>query len=132
LYVYKNSSYQLDWSIGELQTETYRTSGQSLTQGFHQGNYIITEIEQSNQFEAIVYPNPTIDFVILKIDVSATYNKGNLQYRITDISGKILQNEKIRGNIQQINFSGFAIGTYFITIQLNNQFVKSFKIIKTK
>jgi len=126
---YKNTSYQLDWSIGELQTETYAATGQILTQGFQQGNYTITAVEQSNefQFEIIAYPNPTTDFINLKIKNSKTET---FQYIIGDISGKVLQTGKFSDNIQQFNFSEFPVGTYFISIQLNNQVVKSVKIVK--
>lgn len=33
---FKNSNYQLDWSIGELVIETYSGNQNMLTQGFHQ------------------------------------------------------------------------------------------------
>jgi hypothetical protein len=126
---YKNASYQLDWSIGELQTETYKATGQTLTQGFHQGNYLVTAIEQAKdlKFEITAFPNPTTDFIGLKFDNS---KPASLQYTITDMIGKVLQTGRLCENNQQINFANYTVGTYFIIIKQNNQFVKSFKIIK--
>jgi len=127
---FKNTSYQLDWSIGELQTETYTAGSQMLTQGFHQNSYTVsTAVEQVKglQFEITAFPNPTTDFISLKVESSKTES---LQYTITDLSGRVLQTNKLLENNQQINFSGYAVGTYFITISQNSKLVKSFKIIK--
>ena len=57
-------------------------------------------------------------------------SKGDVYYTITDFSGKVLQTAKVRSDIEQINFSNYTAGTYFITVQENNQLIKSFKIMK--
>ncbi len=126
---YKSASFQLDWSIGELQTETYTNGSALLTQGFHQNNYIVTAIDEPNgiTYQISASPNPTTNFIYLRIE---SPNNQHLQYQITDFRGEVLQNEKISDNNQQINFSDFAFGSYFIFVRQNNQLVKSFKIIK--
>jgi hypothetical protein len=127
--IYKNTSYQLDWSIGELQTETYIQTGQQLTQGFHQSNYTVTIVEQINgfHFEISAFPNPTADLINLKIDILRIEG---MEYTISDISGDILQKEKIMRNNQQVDFSNYSRGLYFITVLQNGKLCKSFKIIK--
>ena len=124
-----NSSYELEWSIGEIQTESYSQTSQILTQGFHQNTYIITTIEQSSElkFDVLAYPNPTSDFVNLKIQDSKV---DNLQYTLTDINGKVLQINNFSSSNQQIDFSKFAIGSYFILVSQNKHLIKSFKIVK--
>jgi hypothetical protein len=127
--IFKITSYQLDWSIGELQTETYAQTGQILTQGFHQSNYTVTALEQLNglQFEISAFPNPTMDLINLKIGISKI---DGLQYIIADISGNIFQKENITSSNQQIDFSNYSNGVYFITVLQNRKSCKSFKIIK--
>jgi len=57
---YKNATYQLDWSMGEIQIETYSNGIVLLTQGFHQGSITVTAIMQTTeqQFQISVFPNP--------------------------------------------------------------------------
>jgi hypothetical protein len=126
---FNNTSYQLDWSIGELATETYTGSQNTLTQGFHQGTYIVTSIDENPllEFTITAFPNPTSDFISLKVESSKVES---LQYTITDLSGRVLQTNKLLENNQQISFLNYAVGTYFITVQQNSKLVKSFKIIK--
>ncbi len=126
---FNNTSYQLDWSIGELATETYTGAQNTLTQGFHQGTYIVTSIDENPllEFSIVAYPNPTSDFVTLKVESSKVEN---LQVTVTDLTGKVLQNYKFANETEQINFSSYSVGTYLISITQNNQFIKSFQIIK--
>jgi len=127
---FKNNTYQLDWSVGETTTETLTANNLMLTQGFHQGHYIITSIEQMSdlQFDINVFPNPTTDFIQLKIQ---TEKFENLHFTISDLSGKILFTEKQIIENQQIILSNYLTGVYFLSVYKQNQLLKSFKIIKT-
>jgi hypothetical protein len=127
---YKNSSYQLDWSVGEILTQTYLDSQNSLAQGFHQGKYAITAINQAKyvQFEITVFPNPATDVVVLCIDKQQLED---LSYLLTDMNGKILHVSKISTNQQQINLNGIAAGSYFLNVRSGKSALKTFKIIKS-
>jgi len=125
---FNNTSYQLDWSIGECITATHSAGDYVITQGFHQNTYVVTAVEDlATDINMSVYPNPTTDFISLKVEKSKAEN---MQYTVTDFSGKVLQTENFAGDIEQINFSNYAVGTYFISVMENNQLIKSFKIIK--
>ncbi len=125
---FNNTSYQLDWSIGECITTTHTAGDYVLTQGFHQDSYVITAVEDLRaDIDMSVYPNPTTDFISLKVESSKVEA---MQYTITDFTGRVLQIENFADDIEQINFSNYAVGTYFITVSENNQLIKSFKIIK--
>ena len=127
---YKNSNYQLDWSIGELLTESYSDDQNLLTQGFHQGKYIITTTKQipDIQFEISAFPNPAADYVQVKI---GSEKFENLRFSLSDINGKILQTGKFIEDQQQINLTGKAEGTYLLAILSNKAIVKTFKIVKS-
>ena len=129
---YTSTSYQLDWSIGELQTMAYIGTTSTLTQGFHQGTYeISTHLENPLwNYNIIAYPNPTTDFIKVEWNnISLNGGHGSVLV-LTDINGKVLQNAKILSPLQSFDFSNYATGMYFITISQNNQIIKSFKIIK--
>jgi len=127
---FKNTNYQLDWSIGELQTETYKSGQTMFTQGFQQGTYIITALSQIKdlQFAITAFPNPATDFITLKIEKPELEN---MQYTLTELSGRVLQTNYITNNHHQINLRGIATGAYFLNIQSENKTIKSFKIIKS-
>ncbi len=127
---YKNSNYQIDWSVGELLTETYAGPENLLTQGFHQGNYTITAISEMGnlQLKITAFPNPATDFVILSIE---SQNLEGLGYLLTDVNGKILQDSQILTKQQQIDLEGIATGAYFLNVRSGKKALKTFKIIKS-
>ena len=126
---FNNATYQLDWSIGECVTATHTAGDFVITQGFHQNSYVVTTVEDLRaDIEMSVYPNPTTDFVSLNF--AKVSNFGKVSYTVTDFSGRVLQTANFAGDIEQINFSNYAVGTYFISVVENNQLIKSFKIIK--
>ena len=127
--IFKNTSYQLEWSLGELQTETLTAGNSMMTQGFHQSNYQVSAVEKfsDSPFEITVFPNPATDIINLKIDSKYIKNPG---YTLTDVSGSVLQMKTIEGNQQQINLSGLVTGTYFLNVHTEKQVLQIFKIIK--
>ena len=124
---FSNATYQLDWSIGECVTATHSAGDYVITQSIHQNSYVITAVEDLRaEIYMSVYPNPTSDFISLKVESSKVEG---LQYTITDFSGKVLQTRNFEGDTEQINFSNYGAGTYFIYVLENNQLIKSFKIL---
>ncbi len=73
------------------------------------------------------YPNPTTDFLNLKVE---NYDNTNLSYKLFDISGKLLETKKITGNETSIVMSNLVPATYFIKVTEGNKEIKTFKIIK--
>ena len=127
---FNNTSYQLDWSIGECVTLTHSAGTYVITQGFHQDSYkITTSIDNlyGSEINITVYPNPTTNLVCLQVESSKAES---LQYILSDINGKILQNAEVLNNIVQLNFSTYTSGVYFLIVKQENQLIKSFKIIK--
>lgn len=126
---YKNSTYQLDWSLGEILTETYTGTQYSLTQGLHQGNYTITsiiDIPQSN-FTIIVYPNPASNYLVIDIKNG---KPEDIIYSFTDINGRLIQSGHLKSQQKELNIQQYSPGIYFINIQQNNQLINSFRIVK--
>jgi hypothetical protein len=125
----KNATYQLDFSIGEMLIETHENSQYMVTQGFHQGTYIVSAIEENPalSYQIKVYPNPVNDFIHLEIGTPITES---IIFIVTDQNGKITHRARSNELLSLIDFSGYSNGIYFLTVMQKNHLLKSFKIIK--
>jgi len=122
-----NGNTQLTWTIGEPIVTAATSTNNILTQGFNQGTLIITAIEDLKNLNVSIQPNPTSDFAIIKLD---DQNISNAQYTLTDINGKVIQQNKIENIQTSVSFQDLANATYFIQVITNNQKAKTFKVIK--
>ena len=118
---------QLTWTIGEPIVNTATSTNNVLTQGFNQGLLIITAIDDLKNTAVSIQPNPTSDFAIIKLEGQ---NLSNAQYTLTDINGKVIQQNKIENKQTSVSFQNLANAIYFIQVVTNNQKSKTFKVIK--
>ncbi len=125
---FNNSTYQICWSVGECVTATHLAEDYIITQGFHQNSYVITEVKNlATDINISVYPNPTKDLLTVNLEESA---RPSSVLTVTDINGKVLQQAEITSDVEQLDFSNYSNGVYFLTLKQENQLIKSFKIIK--
>jgi hypothetical protein len=94
--------------------------------------HVITGIDETaiSLLNISAYPNPTTEFLKLKVDASSTLSIQELQYQLYDMQGKLLQSEKLTGNETQINMNNCVSATYFVRVISDNKSIKEFKIIK--
>ena len=85
------------------------------------------EIASTISLSFSVYPNPTIDFLILNV---GNYKIQNLLFELYDINGKKLENKKLENNETTISMENIASGIYFLKVIESNNELKTFKIIK--
>ncbi len=121
----------VSYTIGQVIYITNIGSNGSVAQGVQQP-YEISVVSGIENGEGInlncsAYPNPTTDFLTLKVE---NYKADNLSYKLYDISGKLLENKKIEGNETSIAMNNFLPSIYFLRVIDNNMEVKTFKIIK--
>ena len=127
---FQNSTYLLDWSLGECITETHSAGSYVLTQGFHQNVYFVTNVEDLHaDIKMSVYPNPTTDFITIEFPSA---QQQDMIITISDMAGKVFLRKHIINNTEQLDFSAYACGVYFLIAEHNNQKIKSFTIIKKK
>jgi hypothetical protein len=119
------------YTVGQVVYNTYTGTNGSVAQGVQQPFEIsvVTGIEEALgiSLEIMVYPNPTTEFITLKIE---THEVLNLRYQLNDIKGSLLQDNKIEGNETSIVMSSLLPATYFLKVTDNKKVVKTFKIIK--
>ncbi|MDX9905017.1 MAG: T9SS type A sorting domain-containing protein [Bacteroidales bacterium] len=81
------------------------------------------------ELQCIAYPNPTSDFIRLKID---NYDLENLDYELYDLTGKLLQSQKISDRLTTISMRDLPPSQYFLKVSETGQSLKTFKIIKNQ
>lgn len=126
-----STGQNISGTLGELVIETKTNGSETLTQGFHQSQIIVTAVSEivDSGFSISVYPNPTNDFVNLKIKKGETRD---MEFILFDIQGKILLKQKLTDTEESVSFVPFNPGTYFIKILKNSKELQTFKIIKTQ
>jgi hypothetical protein len=118
------------YTLGQVFYTATNTSNGSISQGVQQSFELFTLSNPqltSVNLEALVYPNPSSGYVMLKItDSSLT----NLSYVLMDIQGQVVSNAKINSLDTQVNLYGLSVGTYLLKVNQKNSELKTFKIIK--
>ena len=124
------SGGSVSYTIGQLVYTTNIGANNSLAQGVQQVYEISTlGVDDFNEIKLdyLVYPNPTIDKLTLKIQ---NFNNEDLSYQIYDINGRILKMEKLMNNATSISMRYFPSAIYFLRVSSGQQPLKTFKIMK--
>ena len=120
----------VSYTVGQVFYTTYTGSTGSVSQGVQQP-YEFQVIRKSKlkniNLTAVTYPNPTKDFIILKITDSA-FN--NLRYTLFDANVKFIASDAISASRTQIQMKYLTIGVYILKVSKKNKILKTFKIIK--
>jgi hypothetical protein len=124
-----NSNVNISWTIGEISTETFSNTSNTLTQGEQQANIILTLIEYKPNilFRIDAFPNPILNSLNLIIEKEDLFG---MNYILTDISGKVIEQNKIKNYKTELSFSNLKASTYFLVVCENNNQLKTFKLIK--
>jgi Secretion system C-terminal sorting domain len=120
------------YSIGQIVFEDVATTGGTTLNGVQQPFeiFIVTSVGNlAASVKAIVFPNPSTDRVILKID-NPLSNK--YSYSLYNSNGILLANNKVLVSSTEIALTTYSKGVYILEVQSRGQKIKSFKIVKTK
>ena len=121
------------WSVGQIVYTMNTGTNGTVTQGIQQPYEIsvVSAIEEVKGISLSVtaYPNPTTDFLQLKVE---SEKLKDLSYQLFDINGKLLQTKKLTGTETQIDISSYVPSTYFVRVIAESKSIKTFKIIKNK
>jgi len=77
----------------------------------------------------LVYPNPTSDFLTLKIENNVDFAPAALSFQLYDVDGKLIEKKKITTNETNISMLKLTPSVYQLVVTYNNE-SKTFKIIK--
>lgn len=124
------------YSIGQAFYSTSSGTNGSVAQGVQQPFEIsvLSGIDEGTSINLVctAYPNPTTDFLILKIDASTVPSTESLSYQLYDQIGKLLVSKRIEGNETSIDMKILVPAIYFLKVTGSNKTIKTFKIIKTQ
>jgi len=123
----------VSYTVGQtVYTTETGTNGNSIAQGVQQPFEIsvVLGIPEAKGINLCVsaYPNPTTDFLTVKVE---NYETTNLEYQVFDINGKLLQTVKATGTETQIETNNLIPANYFVKVLDNKKEIKVFKIIKS-
>lgn len=118
------------YSIGQLVYSSHNGSGGTASEGVQQAFEIFTlsTADPTMNLELIAYPNPTTDFLTLKVG-NADFSS-DLSYQIIDIMGRVIETRDIANTSETIQMGHLPKAMYFLKISNTNNQVKTFKIIK--
>jgi hypothetical protein len=114
------------YTVGQIVYTTNGTMSQGVQYAYEfqtPSNPLLTSVN----LLASTYPNPTSDFITLKISDSTLKN---LSYILFDLNGKSIAIGEITNTETPINFQNSTIGMYILKIIQKQQTIKTFKIIK--
>ena len=122
----------VSYTVGQVVYTTEQgTNGNSIAQGVQQAFEISVVIgipeAKGISLNVSAYPNPTTDFITVKVE---NYETTNLEYRVFCTNGKLLQTVKATGDKTQIQTSNLAPANYFVKVLDNSKVIKTFKVIK--
>ena len=121
------------YSVGQVVYTTATGTNGSVAQGVQQPYEISTTVgikETAINLEMNVYPNPTTNYLTLKVDASTSLSNQQLSYQVIDLQGKVIKNKKVSSTTTSINVESLPKAIYFINVTKDNQTIKIFKIIK--
>ena len=111
---YSNGGIMMDYTLGEIVVETFSNSANILTQGFHQGDLMVTTAVVNLDIKTKIYPNPTTNFIIIELE-----NNVNAELLVYDINGKIVIKDKLNEEQKkQLDFSFLNQGNYLLHINI--------------
>jgi hypothetical protein len=129
--VESSSTGSVSYSVGQTVYTVNTGIDISITEGVQQPFEISgpTALEEATGILLLVstYPNPTTDFLILKVE---NLELSTLSFQLYDIKGMLLENKKIEGIETRITMSNYIPSTYILNVSNGNKELRTFKIIK--
>lgn len=126
----KNESGSVSYSVGQVAYQPITQGNGSVSPGVQQP-YEISEITGIPIYESVqvsMYPNPTSDYLYIEIPEDLENKK--LGYELYSSKGDLLQKDEDLSQKSELHLGTYIEGTYFLKITENQQFVKTFKIVK--
>ena len=111
-------NYNVSFTIGEIAIESYINQPIILTQGFHQENYQVTNLDEPPlHYDISVFPNPTQNQLNISFDIP----KNTATIIVTDIFGGIVYSKPdiLTDEDLIIELESFSQGVYWLEIILN-------------
>ncbi len=120
----------VSYSVGQVVYTTNTGTSGSVLQGVQQPYEISVPTAMENTEDVILisaYPNPVKDILKLK---TGQRDFNALSYRLFDMGGRLIMEEKITGSETSINMQTLSPSVYLLKVIEDDKEIKTFKIIK--
>ncbi len=125
------NSGSVSYTVGQAFYSANAGASGQVSEGVQQAYeiYDVTEIQNpiSSAISLSAFPNPTSDFLTLRIDGDFV---GGLDYAMYDISGKEIMQQRIGSSETSIDMQSLPPATYFVRVTKDKNELKTFKIVK--
>lgn len=118
----------LHWTVGEVAVSLHQ-NGPSIGEGFHRAYFelIVSTDDVTLDWDVKVFPNPTTDFLQIKLAGSEVANA-----QLFASNGQLLVNKDGLLSEAIFDFTSFPAGTYWLKLQGENGQQRSFQVIKVR
>jgi hypothetical protein len=127
----KGAGGSVSYSAGQLFYMTHSGAEGIVSEGVQQPYEIsvVTSVKEAEGIDLAVsaFPNPVTDHLILRIE---QYNFENLQYRLFDVTGRMIKTGIVTSHETIIDMSSIARGTFLLRVLDKESEIKTFRIIK--
>ncbi|HZV70095.1 MAG TPA: T9SS type A sorting domain-containing protein [Saprospiraceae bacterium] len=120
----------INYTVGETAITTISNDSSTLTQGFHQPQFVFTSVNESFLLgEVIIYPNPTKSILFVQFNDK---DFSDLNISIHSSAGREILNTKVITSIWQTDLSILPDGFYVVTVtDIKSKKRNSYKIFKS-
>ncbi len=146
-----HASASIEGTLGEPFVKVLMNNGYTISQGFHQPTITIVPVKISEDGELVeieyateaefekaavevaaaveIYPNPTADFVNIRIDGD---HPGKGRILMYNMQGKLVNDTRFEGGFVSVEFTGEAPGNYILhLIDDSGVLSGTYKIVKS-
>ncbi len=124
----------VSYSVGQVVYGTHSGTTGSVSEGIQQAyeiSVIIGLEETGINLNISAFPNPTTDYLILKIADDA-HQESRFTITLYDLNGRVIEQQIVVSNETAIDMASLNAATYIIKVTSENEEVKTFKIIKNQ
>jgi len=118
------------YTIGQFMYTTIVNDAGSVAQGIQQSIEIYSLSNRnlySVSLEAVIYPNPTSEFVMLSVNKNKF---SDLYYFVYDLQGRLRKSGEVNKEETYISLEKMESGIFLFEVKKDNQGLRTFKLIK--
>lgn len=126
------NSGSVSYSIGQIFYQQKDDTETIIKEGVQQVYEVITtySAKELNAFDISVFPNPTKDW--LNISFSALQPTEELNYRLFNVQGQLIEEGLFNQAYYSINLSNYQSSLYLLEIYNSDKKIQTYKIIKNQ
>ncbi len=126
---HESGNRSISWTLGDVVIETFSAANRQLTQGFQQGDLVVSTLARDvfGDLNIRVFPNPARDLVTLSVD---TELQDKVDYMLFSMDGRLIDRQAVKDRETGIPFEHLERGVYFIRVMRGFHLLATFRVVK--